>query len=65
MLRRSAIFTGFLAKCSLEFLGRVQKYIGGGWAKGVGPKKSSELPEGGNQKVFRTKEGGGQKVWTN
>ena len=51
--------------CALEVyianLGSVHKYFGGGgWAKWRGGQKSFELPEGGDQKVFRSK-GGGQK----
>ena len=44
-------------------LGSVHKYFGGGgWAKWRGGQKSFELPEGGDQKVFRRKGGGVKKV---
>ena len=42
-------------------LGSAHKYFGGGGrGKMEGGQKSFELPEGGDQKVFRSK-GGGQK----
>ena len=30
-----------------------------------GGQKRFELPEGGTEEVFRSKGGGGQKVWSN
>ena len=39
----------------------INTLVGGGWAKWRGGQKSFELPEGGDQKVFRSKGGGVQK----